>query len=318
MATLALMALSVYAEAQVNEQAFTILRKSIMALGAVNFSGLRTVVFFENGVKVEGFQEEVYQKGPSKQRVTVVAPQDKKGRLCVTSGQVQWQYFPEENRAVRRELSTPAETRSRRLAGLDDLRKRMKMEYLGTETIAGRLTHVVLVSTPEGIPIKKTWIDRQYYVPLKTQLFDSRGNVKSSAFYTAINFRPQYKAGMFDFEPPSECSVRTTYQLPKRMAQRDAEKAAGFRAALPRYLPPGYRFLKNQVAVLHQGGKVILWLPFSNGADTFSIFQGTHGAAAPPPTEGRSLTWKLGNHSFVLVGSICAAEMKRVRDSVRF
>jgi len=315
---LALMALSVHAEAQVNEEAFTVLRKKIMANGMVSFSGLRTVVLFENGVKVRGFQEQIYQKSPGKQRIAVVAPEGERGRLCVTNGQVQWQYFPKDSKAVRRELSTAAESRASRLAGLDRLRERMKIEYLGTETIAGRSAHVILVSAPLDIPIKKTWVDSQHYIPLKTQLFDSSGNVKSSAFYTAINFRPQYTAGMFDFELPPGCSVRTASQLPKRMSQRAAEKAAGFRAALPRYLPPGYSLLKDQVAVLEQGGKVILWVPFSNGADTFSIFQRLLGSPAPPPTKGRSLTWNLGNHSFVLVGSISVDQMKRVRDSLSF
>jgi len=312
------MVLSVCAEAQVNEQAFNILRKSITALGTVNFSGLRTLVFFENGVKVRGFQEQIYQKSPGKQRVAVVAPEGEKGRLCITNGQVQWQYFPKDSKAVRRELSTAAESRARRLAGLDRLRERMKIEYLGTETIAGRSAHVILVSAPLDVPIKKTWIDSQHYIPLKAQLFDSRGNVKSSAFYTAINFRPQYTAGIFDFEPPPGCNVRTASQLPRRMSQRAAEKAAGFRAALPGYLPPGYSLLKNQVAVLRQGGQVILWLPFSNGADTFSIFQRVLGSPGPPRTKGRSLTWNLRNHCFVLVGSISLDEMKRVRDSVSF
>jgi len=102
------------------------------------------------------------------------------------------------------------------------------------------------------------------------------------------------------------------------MTLREAEAAAGFRAARPTYLPPGYRFLDNQVAVMHQGRRVILWLPFSNAVDTFSLFQRRVGAPAPPSPSGRSLTWTLTGFRFVLVGNLSPEQLRQIRDSVSF
>jgi len=302
--------------AQVNEQALAILKKTIEVRGTVNFSGLKTIVLFENGVKVRGFEERVHEKSPGKQRVAVMAPKGETGRLSVTNAQVQWQYFPDKNKVVRRELPTLEQLRADRLADLDDLAKRMKIQYLGTETIAGRAAHVILVATQEEVPVKKKWIDTEHYLRLKTQRFDFKGRIKSSAYYTAINYQPQYADGMFSFDPRAGCEVCNA-PLPRRMHLRAAERVCGFRAAMPRYVPPGYRLQRKQVAVTPQEGQTVLWLPFSNGVDTFSIFQRPLGMPSPPSSRWGSLQWNRGKFSFVLVGPLPINEMKRVRDSVQ-
>lgn len=314
----ALVALAACAHAQVSDKALNVLRESILAQGTVNFSGLKTVVIFRDGEKVRGYQEQVYEKAPGKRRWAVIAPDDQKGRLCIRNGQVQWEYSPKHAKVVRRELPTAADLCAERLTGLDRLRTRTRIQYLGTESIAGRSAHVILVSTKQGVPVKKTWIDTEHYVPLKTHQFDCNGLMKSSAYYEAINYQPQYADGMFDFTPPADCKVQNAPAPSKRMALLDAEKVVGFRALIPGYLPPGYRLQTNQVAVTRQGGRVILLLPFSNGVDTFTIFQWPHGAPVLPSRGGRSLNWNLGHFSFILVGALPQGEMKQVRDSVQF
>ena len=277
-----LVALATCAHAQVSDKALDVLRQSILAQGTVSFSGLKTVVIFQVGEKVRGYQEQVYEKAPGKRRWAVIAPEDQRGRLCIRSGQVQWEYSPKHARVVRRELPTAEDLCAQRLTDLDRLRTRMRIQHLGTETIANRPAHIILVSTRQGVPVKKTWIDTEHYVPLKTQQFDCKGFIKSSAYYEAINYQPQYADGMFDFTPPAGCTVQNAPPPPRRMKQ------------------------------------VILWLPFSNGVDTFSIFQRPLGAPPPAGRAGRSLSWHVGDFSFTLVGGLPQDEMKQVRDSVKF
>ncbi len=313
-----LVALATCAHAQVSDKALNVLRQSILAQGTVSFSGLKTVVIFRGGEKVRGYQEQVYEKAPGKRRWAVIAPEDQRGRLCIRNGQVQWEYSPKHASVVRRELPTAEDLCAQRLTDLDRLRTRTRIQYLGTETIANRPAHIILVSTRQGVPVKKTWIDTEHYVPLKTQQFDCKGLIKSSAYYEAINYQPQYADGMFDFTPPAGCTVQNAPPPPRRMKLPAAEKVVGFRALIPRYLPPGYRLQTSQVAVTRQGGQVILWLPFSNGVDTFSIFQRPLGAPPPAGRAGRSLSWHVGDFSFTLVGGLPQDEMKQVRDSVKF
>ncbi len=303
--------------AQVSPQALDVLRRNIVAEGAVNLSGIRSVVVFENGTKVQGYQQQVYEKAPGKLHMSVIAPEDLKGRLCVSNGLVQWQYLPGKCRATRHDLPPAAPARAQRLAGLEDLSQRMRIDYLGTETIAGRSAHVVCVLTRGGSPLKKSWIDAEHYVALKMQRFDTEGRVKLSMYYTAINFQPQFTAGMFDFTPPAGCSVRAASDLPERVPLAEAEGRAGFAAVLPGYRPAGYSFQDQNVAVIPLKGKKALWLIFSNGADTFSLFQRSRGVQLPPREYGRSMDWSAGAYSFAIVGQLSCNEMRKVRDSIR-
>lgn len=305
------------AVAQTNPQALDILKRTIMAEGSVNFSGVRSVVVFESGVKIHGYQQQVYEKAPGKLRMTVIAPEAQRGRLCVSDGRIFWEYLPGKYRVTRREVPPLEHARARRLADLERLTARMRVEYLGTETIAGRTTHVVKVIAGSGSPLKKIWADAAHYVPLKMQRFDPEGRVKLSMYYTSINFQPQYTAGMFDFKPPADCVVRAGGNLPERITLGEAEARAGFKAALPRYLPAGYNFQNNRVAVIPLKGQKVLWMTFSNGADTFSIFQRRHGVALAPRQSGRSMDWAAGKFSFTLVGQLGCEEMRKVRESVK-
>jgi len=288
LAVMAGLATITVAIAQPNPQALDILKRSIMAEGSVNFSGVRSVVVFESGVKIHGYQQRVYEKAPgAKSRVT------------------------------RREVPPPEQACARRLADLERLTRHMRIEYVGAETIAGRAAHVVTISAGGGLPLKKIWADAEHYVLLKMQRFDPEGRVKLSMYYTSINFQPQYTSGMFDFEPPADCVVRAGGNLPDRIPLGEAETRAGFKAALPGYLPSGYSFEDNRVAVIPLKGQKVLWMTFSNGADTFSIFQRRHGVALQPRQSGRSMDWAAGDYSFTLVGQLSCVAMGKVRASVK-
>ncbi len=314
---LAGLAIITVAIAQANPQALDILKRSIMAEGSVNFSGVRSVVVFEGGVKRQGYQQRIYEKAPGKLRMTVIEPEDQRGRLCVSDGHIHWEYLPARQRVTRRELPPPEQARAKRLADLERLTRLMRIEYLGTETIAGRTTHVVTIGARSGSPLKKIWSDAEHYVPLKMQRFDPEGRVKLSMYYTSINFQPQYTAGMCDFEPPADCVGRAGGHLPERIPLSEAETRAGFKAALPGYLPSGYSFQNNRVAVIPLKGRKVLWMTFSNGADTFSIFQRQRGVALQPRQSGRSMDWAAGKYSFPLVGQLSCEEMGKVRESVK-
>lgn len=316
LSSVALVAASV-ALAEVDQVALDILRQTIVAEGTVNFSGMRTMVMFENGVKLRGFEQTVYEKAPGKLRMMVVAPPEERGRLCVSDGLVHWEYDPMRQQAVRRELPPPEERRQRRLADLEKVTRGMNIHYLGTDTVAGRRAHMICVCTGAGTPVKKTWVDTETFVVLRTQNFDSQGQIKLSWYYTAINYQPVYTPGMFEFTPPEGCTVREVSDAPQRMPLAEAERRAGYRAVLPGYLPPGYKFQADAVGVIPMRGRMVLWLNFSNGADTFSIFQRPRVVNFRPRQMGRMLDWCAGEFAFTLVGGLSKAEMIRVRASVQ-
>lgn len=294
-----------------------VLRRSIAARNSVDFSGVRTVVVFEDGRKVRGVEQRIDCDAPDKLRVVVLAPEEEAGRLCITNGHERWDYDPGIGRAVQAHVPHPKRVTQQRLRELERLAHRMKLQYVGTESIAGRPVHVVKVYTRQGLPAKKTWVDTQRFLPLKTQRFDSHGRMRSSAYYTSIDYSPTFSPGLFDFTPPADATVVQVPRPGERMPLPRAQQRAGFEAALPDYLPPGYHFQKDRVAVLKIGGRKALWLSFSNGADTFSLFQRPGSGPADPLHRGRSVTWEDGGFRFTLMGPLSDEEMRQVRATMK-
>lgn len=299
------------------EDPFEVLRRSVLARETVDYSGLRTVVLFENGERVHGVLQQMHCQAPHRVRILVLSPEEEAGKLYLVNGNTQWEYDPAQQRAVRGRLPSPEQRLRRRINELTRLARSTRLQYCGIETVAGRPAHVVKVYTLEGLPLKKTWIDVEYFVPLKTQRFDSAGRVRTSAFFTRINFNPTFPPGIFDFTPPEGCSVVEASRAPQYMTLAEAERRVGFSAVLPSYLPPGYHFEEERVAVITVCGRTALWLSFSNGVDAFSLFQRQGGGPDDPIRRGRSITWKAGGYCFTLLGPLSADEMRRVKASIR-
>lgn len=293
-----------------------ILHRSISARTSVSFSGTRTVVLFDDGVKVRGVQQRVYCKAPDKMRIELLAPSPERGKLSLTNGRVHWEYHPQRGRALRGHQPAPSELVKQRLQELKKIAQRMHLQYCGRETIAGREAHVIKVYSAEGVPVKKSYVDTERYVTLKTQRFDAHGNVKSSAYYTQITYDPAFPPGLFDFEPPPDCSIVDSPRPSRRMSLTSAQQQVGFDAALPSYLPPGYVFHEDRVAVIEINKRKALWLTFSNGVETFSLFQRRACGPSDVRHRGRSVTWTSGDYCFTLMGALGRDEMRKVRSSI--
>ncbi|MBD3291664.1 MAG: outer membrane lipoprotein-sorting protein [Armatimonadia bacterium] len=309
----AAVAVTVHADPQPLE----ILRQSILSRTTVDFSGIRTVVVFRDGEKVHGVQQRIDCDAPDRLRILVMGPENQAGKLCLTSGKQHWEYNPATDRVIHAELPSTEQLVQTRLAELARIADDMKMHYVGEEAIAGRQAHVVKVYSQGGVPVKKTWVDTQQYVELKTQRFDSHGQIKSSAYYTRIDFSPTFTDDIFDFEAPQGAKIVEAQRPSERMSLQQAEKKAGFSAVLPNYLPPGYRFCSDRTAVIEVKGKATIWLSFSNGADSFSLFERPAEGTLEPVEHERSITWQHGNYRFTLMGALAHDELLRVKNSIR-
>ncbi len=294
-----------------------LVRQSILARADVDFSGIRTVVAFADGEKVRGVQQKIDCDAPENLRIVILAPEAEHGRLCLTSGRNHWEYNPHTRRAVHLTLPRPETVIESRLQELEGLCERMRLQYAGTDQIAGRRSHVIKVLTPDGLPVKKIWLDDTEHIELKTQRFDTHGNVKSSAYFTRIDLDPMFTEGLFEFSPPDDAVVIETEKPASRVALKQAEQQAGFDAVLPGYLPPGYRFMRKQTAVIDVSGRPTIWLTFSNGADTFSLFERRADGDCPSAKGQSCITWEQGGYHFTLMGMLAADEVEKVRESIR-
>jgi len=306
--------------ARANEDwAWRVVQRSIQAGHNVPHQGYRNVVVFRQGQKVSGFVQKVSQGYGGQQRVVIVEPPAQRGRTEVCDGQTRWEYYPRVHKVI---ISQVLEHHQHPLSStetpaLPSSPANLHAHYLGDGQVAGRLTHIIQLTTPAGRPVCKLWIDHQKFVQLKVQRFSPSGEITYSAYFTTITYDPKFPPDLFTFTPPKDAHIiRVPPALP-RMDIKEAERQAGFPAKLPRYIPEGYYLERSRVAVARMRGQSVLWLSFSNGVDRFSLFQGPRAIAAHKGPHQLGECWIAGPFCFVLVGSLPAEEVQKIKKSMQ-
>ncbi len=296
--------------------AWRVVERSVEAVQQVAHEGYRDVVLFRNGEKVAGFHQKVSRDRGRRERVVVLQPPSQQGRLEVCDGETRWEYFPRANQVIVSKVPPRRPLGAQEVQPHSGARSRLHAKYLGDGQVANRSAHIIELASHAGRPVSKLWVDREKFVQLKVQRFCPRGSVTQSAYFTRISFNPQFPPGLFSFTPPPSCRiVRVPPELP-RMVLAEAEQRVGFKAKLPPYLPEGFALERDSVAVPRMRKHLVLWLPFSNGVDRFSLFQGPRSLEIGKGGKHRGESWTAGDFCFVLVGSLPTEEARKIKASM--
>jgi len=109
----------------------------------------------------------------------------------------------------------------------------------GSEEIAGRSTQILEVKPGKtSNPSKKLWLDKETFLPLKKEHYNSDGNLITLTFYTEIDYDVEIKDSDFSLHPNWRI-VKT----PRNMRKFPREKIAavvGFDVIEPEFIPEGY------------------------------------------------------------------------------
>ncbi len=298
------------------EWAWRVLDKSLQAEGTVAYEGLRDIIIFRQGRKVAGYQQKVYRASDNRERIVVVHPPQQRGRLVVSNGHQRWEYYPTTKQVITSTLPPLGKLHQTRLTSLHASRRHLHAEYLGEGTVAEQTAYIIRITGRDKRPLRQLWIDKDTFVQLKIQRFDSRGQIAYSAYFQTIKYQPTFSPELFTFKPRPNCQISRVPPPLHRIPLQAAQKQAGFRAILPRHVPPGYQLEQDSVAVTRHKNQFILWLPFSNGLDTFSIFQAPR-CLQPPRVVGHSGHWWVqGKYCFALVGSLPEEEIQKIKASM--
>jgi outer membrane lipoprotein-sorting protein len=294
--------------AHADQQGYNVLARCLYAAFGVDYSGTRQIDIYKDGAKAKTLQQTVLHKRGNKQRVSMSG-----GQMVVMNGQKMWEYFPARSKAIARDMVDPKRDLADKLAALRRTAANMNLRYEGTTTVAGRSVYVVQIIDPRGQLLKRVWADAGRGVELAAERYDSRGNITFSSYFTQVSFSPTFPAGAFDFQPPAGVQVEQAPGPRKRMTMGDAERAAGFAGVLPTYLPPGYSFDSDAVSVTQRQGRTVLWLTFSNGVDSFSLFESGVPPDMPRHVPRRVAVWTKGPYLFALVGRLPDDEASRIK-----
>ncbi len=297
--------------------AWRVVQRSVQAGHDVPHQGYRDVVVFRQGQKVVGFRQKISRGHGGRQRIVVVEPPDQRGRTEICDGQTRWEYYPHAHKVIISHTSGQHRPGPTEMPAMPGSPARLHANYIGDGQVAGRLAHIVELTTPASRPVCKLWIDREKFVQLKVQRFSPSGNITYSAYFTAIDYNPQFSPNLFTFIPPKGSHIINVPPALPRMDIKQAERQAGFSAKLPQYVPDGYELERSRVAVVRRGGRPVLWLSFSNGVERFSLFQSRQGLGMHQGRQRLGECWVAGPFCFVLVGSLPAEEVQKIKKSIQ-
>ena len=297
--------------------AWRVVQRSVRAGHDVPHQGYRDVVIFRGGHKVAGFRQKVSRGHGGRRRIVVVEPPDQRNRTEICDGQTRWEYYPRAHKVIISYASGQHRPSPTEIPATPGPPASLRANYVGDARVAGRLAHIVELTSPAGRPVCKLWVDREKFVQLKVQRFSPSGKITYSAYFTTINYNPEFSPNLFTFTLPKDCHVINVPPALPRMDIKQAERQAGFSAKLPRYVPDGYQLERNRVAVVRRGGRPVLWLSFSNGVERFSLFQGRQGLGMHEGRQRLGECWVTGPFCFVLVGSLPVEEVQKIKKSIQ-
>lgn len=277
--------------------------------------GNRKVVLLEEGRPEITLQEQVVQGGNGRLRVKTLGAQGQAERMLVSDGRTLWEYLPPQGRVIRHTLPDNRERARRLQQSLALVRRNLRASFKGTQEVAGRSAHVVALTNPAGELVRQYWLDTRNSLELRVDAYQPGGGLCSRTVYTALDLAPVLSPRVFEFRSPAGVTVETTPAPAPPLPLTRAEQQVGFSACLPTYLPSGFTFLSEEVAVSSQGQSPRLWLVFSNGVDRFSLFQSRQGCGGS--SRGGVACWQAQGYYYTLIGNLAPTEVSRLKASMR-
>ncbi|HEY3282395.1 MAG TPA: sigma-E factor regulatory protein RseB domain-containing protein [Armatimonadota bacterium] len=279
-----------------------------------------------------------------------------KQRMEYTSGALKGRVLVDDGKSVfwldpARRTADLAASR-KKPESLSLLLRNYRPRRLGAATVAGRKAVILRVEprTPPG-PSRTLWVDEASGLIVKTDSFNSGGQLLSSTATTSLKLLPPQPGSLF--RVPSGFRVSTgAPEAPPSMPRDRLEAAVGFSLALPHYLPPGFQ-LDGMSLATTGSGRPAAQLRYSDGMNSLSLFEhtrgpgggrgagwgrgggmgfgggrgwrGARGQGQAEDTQclllaggaGRSLRVWLPGRSYLLVGDLPEATLRRIADSIR-
>lgn len=306
-------ALGLYLSAVAAPTAQQILDRMQTVGQSVSYHGVR-VIEVRHGGRSTILKQKVHVAPGRRQRFEVISPPNRAGDLAVLDGQRHWRYSKADNEVQVAPLPPGAGPMGFAM-GSGRRSSRARWQVRGQATVAGRNCWVLAMAGPGGRQPAKLSVDSEKFVILAAEHQRMRGEGGEKWKFEKVVFCPQLDAKLFVFEPPPGARIVQGTPGPRRLSLAEAERAIGFKALVPTYLPPGFSLASDGIGIVQRGRHSALWLLFRGPGKTFSIFQSRRLPSGGKPSHAVA-RWDAGPYTLLVVGDISAAEAEKVRRSL--
>ncbi len=197
-------------------------RKLLQSVGRLTYSGQRVVEFKLDGERYRNIELLVVDRLRS--RVEFGTDSSWAGQIIVESPKGRQHYFPQANEI--RILPPMRDESVLRLRGmLTDRSGRIRISFGQGGVVAGRQTTAVTAADPQGNVLQKLWIDNEFGLALKREIFDPVGSRIGYYEFSKINFRPNIQESDFVIRRAG-AKVVTQYDMVRKLAKKEGFVAA--------------------------------------------------------------------------------------------
>jgi len=289
-----------------------ILSRSLEAQFQVNAEGIKEAQVYRQEESYIIRAKVVYQK-PDFSYILYLAPPMIEGRKILDNGKLRIEYIPGMNDFEIFSSLNSSLAKKRRKKGLNLILANYTISQLPNEEIAGREVYVIsLVLRSSGNPGLKMWIDKETFLPLKQERYNSEGKLTFSSEFIEIHFNKKLSREELN-DIPRSVKDRSPHQVISDI--EELKEISRFSLSFPKYLPSGYSFQDG--ALLNGGQKVAL--TYSNGLETIVLFQSMpinlkiqDGREMPFGTK----FWTDKGKTFVLIANISEEELTKIMESI--
>jgi outer membrane lipoprotein-sorting protein len=275
-----------------------LLRQSVAAEQTTSYFAVKTFTTHAPDGRPCITEVRVWRLAPARQRVEYVAPPDRAGKILVENSEGAWIFVPHRNRYYPVDFTPPRE----------NLRLLLRNYSVSQERggiIAGRACYRVAVRPRvPGNPSKRVWLDRETFLPLRTELYSHSGQLRTIAAVKEIDYRRASTLSTALFAIPPG-------QREERRPPSDATPAPPFR---PSYVPRGYILAAVEIVGRRPRGH---HLRYTDGLNTVSLFvfdRARRRGRPPDPTP--AYTRQVGRFHCVLMGDMPPTELQKMLDSL--
>jgi len=311
-----------------------------------------THITYYIGNQTQESELQILQKKPSMIKTVIIEPEEEAGSIAVSDGEFMWTYDPKTNTVMKMELpETPAEGEMDYVGFISTFLNETEVALIGIEEVDQRSAYVLEASPKEEestqlIDRFKIWIDKETWMPLRYEMYDSNGNLAIELEIRDLEINTGIPESEFVFEVPEGATVKTmdmeSFEISEYMTLEEVKENVGFEVLSPEYLPEGYEFdhatAYNTSGIMPDGQAAeTAILTYMKDEESMVITETVYESQAPEAaimdsaenvsingTEGKYLSmgdlnllnWKLGNVDLTMTASLEKAELLKIAESI--
>ncbi|ACK42126.1 MULTISPECIES: sigma-E factor regulatory protein RseB domain-containing protein [Dictyoglomus] len=276
--------------------------------GKISYEGIEVSILFDNPDFPKTSMAKVIANGKYMVRRDFLSPPFMLGRINIDDGKFQYDFDPKKNLVKISPSSTIFLNKDEINKRLNLIKKNFSTKLEREEVYLGRKVYVLTISSVYTKKVVlRLWIDKDKYIPLRIDKYNSDGVLIGRIMFVEIGFNPKLQNDLFDSNILKDKNVK--------MEETKLREEKLENASVPSELSLGYSLIKYYT-IWERDDKFTHYFKYTDGLNDASLFKGLMPFKLPgKPTDidnfhvfydsnvlWKSISWVDGDNFYLLIG----------------